>query len=155
MIEIEFSQTDIGILQTERRNHPHARVRQRVEAVYLKALGYSHREIGRVVGISQKTLRNYLRMYQHGGIDELKGLNFYQPVSALAPYRVLLTDEFTRNPVQTINEAIVRIAQLTGVRRSPDAVRCYLKKIGLKRLKMGQVPAKADPQKQAEFLKKT
>lgn len=155
MIRLEFDEKEIEVLQTERRNHPHPRVRQRLETVYLKALGYSHQEIGQLVGISQKTLRSYLRLYQSDGIAGLKALNFYQPSSALEPHRATLQAEFKANPVQHINEAVERIEQLTGVRRSADQVRRYLKQIGMKRLKTGQVPAKADPQAQADFLKKT
>lgn len=154
MIQIEFSQTEIEALHKERRYHAHPRVRQRMETLYLKALGYSHQEIGRVVGISQKTLRDYLRGYQSGGIEALKALNFYQPQSALEAHREKLEAEFKANPVQNINEAVDRIEALTQVRRSPDQVRRYLKHLGMKRLKTGPVPAKADPQAQAEFLKK-
>ena len=55
MIEIEFSSEAVEQLHYERRYRPHPRVRQRMEAVYLKALGYQHQEIGYIVGISQKT----------------------------------------------------------------------------------------------------
>ena len=155
MINLEFSQTDIERLQMQRHHHPHPRVRQRMEVLYLKALGYPHQEIGRIVGITQKTLRSYLRLYQADGIAGLETLKFHRPVSALEPYREILIAEFTRQPPRTINEAAKRIEQLTGVRRGTDAVRRYLKKLGLKRLKMGQVPSKADPQEQTAFLKKT
>lgn len=155
MIQIDFSPAAIEALQTQRRSHPHSRVRQRMETVYLKALGYSHQEIGRVVGISQKTLRSYLRMYEAGGISRLKHLDFYQPRSALEAHRATLETEFKANPVQNINEAADRIAHLTGIRRSPDQVRRYLKRIGMRRLKTGQVPAKANPQEQEDFLKKS
>ncbi len=53
-----------------------------------------------------------------------------------------------------MKEAADRIEKLTQVRRSPDQVRRDLTKLGVKRLKTGQVPAKADPQAQTEFLKK-
>lgn len=155
MIRIEFSQADMEALQRERHHHPHPRVRQRLETVYLKGLGYAHQEIGRVVGISQKTVRAYLRLYQMGGIAALKQLNFYQPTSAFEPYRASLEAEFEAEPAQSINEATDRIEQMTGVRRSPDQVRRYLKQLGLKRRKTGPVPAKADPQAQADFQKKT
>jgi transposase len=125
-----------------------------METLLLKALGYPHQEIGQIVGITQKTLRDYLKLYQAGGIEALKERNFYQPQSALEPYRDLLEAEFKARPAPTMKEAAKRIEKLTGVRRSPDQVRRYLTKLGLKRLKTGQVPAKADPQAQAEFLKK-
>jgi transposase len=154
MIRLEFSDTEIEVLLHQKRNHRDARVRRRMEALQLKALGYSHQEIGQMVGISQKTLRDYLRLYQTGGIEALKARNFYQPQSALEPYRALLEAEFKARPAQSMKEAADRIEKLTQVRRSPDQVRRFLTRLGVKRLKTGQVPAKADPQAQEEFLKK-
>jgi transposase len=154
MIRIEFSEADIKALQQEKQSHPDPRVRRRMETLHLKALGYPHQEIGQIVGITQKTLRDYLRLYQAGGIEALKVRKFYQPESGLEPYRALLEAEFKARPAPSMKEAAARIEQLTGVRRSPDQVRRYLTKLGLKRLKTGQVPAKADPSAQAEFLKK-
>ena len=49
MIKLEFSSEVVKQLHYERRYHPHPRVRQRLEAVYLKAIGYQHQEIGRIV----------------------------------------------------------------------------------------------------------
>jgi len=152
MIEIEFSSEAVEQLHYERRYHPHPRVRQRMEAVYLKALGYQHQEIGRIVGISQKTLRDYLRMYQAGGIEALKVLNFYRPKSELDDHREQLKAEFEARPAKSINEAVQRIEKLTGIRRSPTQVGKFLKDLGLKRLKVGHIPSKADPEKQKTFL---
>jgi len=152
MIKIEFTEEEIERLHYERRYHPHPRVRQRMEALYLKSLGYSHQEIGRVLRISQKTLRSYLQMYQAGGLEELKKLNFYQPTSELEAHREQLKEEFEARPPKSINEAVERIEKLTGIRRSPTQIRKFLKDLGLKRLKVGQVPAKADPEKQKTFL---
>ena len=53
MIEIEFTEEEIKQLHYERRYHPHPRVRQRMEAVYLKCLEYSHQEIGRILQVDQ------------------------------------------------------------------------------------------------------
>ena len=154
MIRIEFSEANIKALQQEKQSHPDPRVRRRMETLHLKALGYPHQEIGQIVGITQKTLRDYLRLYQAGGIEALKVRKFYQPESGLEPHRELLAAEFKARPASSMKEAAARIERLTGVRRSPDQVRRYLTKLGLKRLKTGQVPAKADPPAQAEFLKK-
>ena len=152
MIELEFSSEVVKQLHYERRYHPHPKVRQRLEAVYLKAIGYQHQEIGRIVGISQKTLRGYLRMYQAGGIEALKALNFNRPKSALDEHREQLKAEFEIRPAKSINEAVQRIEKLTGIRRSPTQVDKFLKNLGLKRLKVGHIPAKVDPEKQKAFL---
>lgn len=152
MIKLEFTPEIIDQLHQERTQHSHPRVRQRMEAVYLKALGLSHKEIGRIVRISQTTLREYLQMYQQGGIEALKELNFYQPKSDLDDYQALLRQEFERQPAATIGEAADRIEKLTGLRRSETQVAEFLKKLGVKRRKVASVPAKADPEKQQECL---
>jgi transposase len=152
MIKIEFSTEEVEQLHYERRYHPHPRVRQRMETVYLKAVGYPHQEIGRIVAISQKTLRGYLQMYRAGGLEGLQALNFYRPQSELEDYREQLEAEFEARPAKSINEAGQRIEELSGIRRSPTQVEQFLKKLGLKRLKVGQIPSKADPEKQQAFL---
>ena len=50
-------------------------------------------------------------------------------------------------------EAMEKIEQLTGLRRSPDRVRVFLKSLGMECRKVGMVPAKADPQRQESFKK--
>ena len=152
MIKLKFTPEIIDQLHHERTRHAHPRVRQRMEAVYLKALGLPHQEIGRIVRISQATLREYLQMYQQGGIAALKELNFHQPKSDLDDHQDTLRQEFDQRPPATIDEAVERIEKLTGLRRSPTQVTAFLKKLGLKRRQVGQVPAKADPEQQQEFL---
>ncbi|MBM3136146.1 MAG: IS630 family transposase [Chloroflexi bacterium] len=153
MIEIEFTEEEIEKLHYEHLHNSHPRVRQRCEVVYLKALGYSHQEIGRIVRVSQPTVREYLEMYQTGGLEKLKELDFHKPTSELDEYIELLKAEFEAHPPATINEAGERIGQLTGIRRSPTQVGEFLiQKLGMKRLKVGQIPAKADPEEQKTFL---
>lgn len=134
MIRIEFTDEEVEQLHYERRYHEHPRVRQRMEALYLKALDYQHQEIGSVMQIDQKTLRSYLRMYQEGGIEALKVLNFHQPVSELDEHGDEIKAAFEDRPPKSINEAIERIEKLTGIRRSPTQVRKFLKEnLGMKR----------------------
>lgn len=152
MITIEFTEEEIEQLHHERIYHSHPRVRQRCEVVYLKALGFPHQEIGRIMCLSQPTVREYLKLYQAGGLEKLKELNFHCPVSELEDHREKLKAEFEAHPPKTINAAVKRIEKLTGIHRSPTQVRKFLKDLGLKRLKVGQVPSKADPEKQQAFL---
>jgi len=155
MLRLEFSEAEIEQLNHGRKHHPHARVRQRMEVVYYKSQGKAHKEIGELVAISQTTVRTYLALYKGGGIEALKSLNFYRPESALEPYQAVIAAAFESEPATTMKEAAHRIKALTTVERSPDQVRRYLTQMGLKRLKTGQLPAKADPVVQATFLKKT
>jgi len=152
MIKLTFSPEIINQLHYERTHHPHARVRQRMETVYLKALGLKHKEIGRIVRISQNTVQEYLQLYQTGGIEALKKLNFNEPKSELDDYEELLRPEFEKKPPASLVEAAERIEALTQIRRSPQQVGQFLKQLGLKRRKVAQRPAKANPEEQKLFL---
>ncbi len=85
MIEIEFTEEETEKLHYEHLRNPHPRVRQRCKVVYLKALGYPHDEIGRIVRVSQPTVRSYLKMYRTGGLEKLKEMNFYTPTRNIYP----------------------------------------------------------------------
>jgi len=154
MLRLEFSESDQQALNHERYHHPHPRVQQRMEALWLKSQGLPHHQIARLCGISGNTLRAYLKQYQTGGVDALKHMSFHRPQSALHTHRETLEAHLREHPPQTINEAIAVLEALTGIRRSPTQVRRFLKHLGLKCLKVGLLPAKADPEVQEDYQKK-
>jgi transposase len=154
MLQLEFSEPDQQALNYERYHHPHPRVQQRMEALWLKSQGVPHHQIARLCRISGNTLRAYLKRYQAGGVEALKHVSFHRPQSALQAHRETLEAHLREHPPQTVNEAIVVLETLTGIRRSPTQVRLFLKQLGLKCLKVGLLPAKADPETQEEYQKK-
>src|SRR5207244_2133153 len=89
------------------------------------------------------------------GIEALKVLQFHRPSSELEAHRDSIEASLREHPPTTIPEAVKRIEELTGLKRSPTQVGIFLKKLGLKRLKTSGVPAKYDAQKQASFKKRT
>lgn len=154
MLRLQFTDADQQALHYERYHHPHPRVQQRMEALWLKSQGLPHQQIAQLVGISGNTLRAYLQLYQAGGVEGLKQLNFYRPQSTLAEHRETIASHIREHPPQTINEAVAQLEQLTGIKRSPTQVRLFLKQLGVKCLRVGVLPAKADPDAQEEFQKK-
>ena len=140
MIRLEFSADDLERLRHERLYHPHPRVRQRLEAVYLKSRHVPHSEIGDSVDITKPTLVKYLRLYQRGGLAALKEIHFRQPQSALAPYEGLIRAYFTQHPPASLAQARYWIERLTGVSRSPAQVGTRLKRFGLQRRKVSALP---------------
>jgi len=143
MLRLEFSAEDLERLQQERLYHPHPRVRQRLEAVYLKSRHVPHQDICASVQITKPTLVKYLRLYRRGGLAALKEVHCRQPQSALAPYEGLITEYFTQHPPATLAEASHWIERLTGVSRSPAQVGKVLQGFGLKRRKVGALPGPA------------
>jgi len=153
LIEILFSADEIAALHHERFHHPHPRVQRKLEALYLKSQGLPHREIARLVQVSENTLRSYLKDYQAGGIDRLKDLTFYQPQSELKQHQVTLESYFKAHPPQTLAQAAATIEQLTGIRRSRTQVQVLLRGMGMRCRRVGVLPAKANVEAQETFKK--
>lgn len=73
---IEFTPEILGILKKERQTHPIPLVRRRLEALWLKSRGLPNNKIALLVGIYERTLRDYLQLYQQSGVEGLKNLHF-------------------------------------------------------------------------------
>jgi transposase len=155
MLKLTFTDLEKQALAYERCHHPHSRVRRKMDVLWLKSQGLAHQDIARLAGVSPKTLRSYFRGYREGGIAGLKVLRFRRPQSELVAHQQPIEAYFRDHPPASINEAIAAIRELTGLTRSPTQVRLFLKNTcGMKRLKTGVLPAKADPAVQATFKKK-
>jgi transposase len=155
MLRLTFTETEAQALSHERFHHSHPRVRRKMEALWLKSQGLAHQDIAQLVNVSGKTLRGYFQEYAEGGMARLMELHFRQPQSELLAHQEAITPYFRAHPPASINEAVDAIRNLTGLTRSPTQVRHFLKeKCGMKRLKTGTLPAKADPDVQEAFKKK-
>ena len=154
MIRIHYSPEALEKLQYEKNNHPHPRVRRKMEAILLKHNGLANHKICKIIGIAPNTLTEYFRQYHEGGIEKLKEINFYQPQSELMEYQKNIADYFSIHPPATLKEARAKIEKLCGIKRSLPQIRTFLIKIGLLRRKVGSIPAKADIEKQEQFKKK-
>jgi transposase len=152
MIKIEFTEEEIQALNYERYHHPHPHVQRKMEALWLKSQELTHKDICRLTRISPNTLRNYLREYIRGGIDALKVLNFYQPQSELNQHKQTIESYFREHPPASVKEAMAKIEELTGIKRSENRIREFLKSIGMAPRKVSMIPAKADPDEQERFI---
>lgn len=152
MINVAFTDEQIKELHFQRFNHPHPRIQLKMEVVYLKSQGLSKNDIAKFAKVSTETVRKYLIQYHNGGIESLKKVNFRQPQSELAKHSQTIREYFEQKPIASLPQASEVIYQLTGIKRSPERVAKFLKKEGLKRMKVGMIPAKANVEAQAEFL---
>jgi len=82
-------------------------------------------------------------LFQDGGWAALTACRFHQTRSALAPHEAVIMAAFARCPPATLAEASTRIAELTGIERSPAQVGKVLKQFGLRRRKTGAIPGPA------------
>jgi transposase len=152
MIDIDISEEEANQLEYFRYNYPDPLIQRRFEVIWLKFLGYQHKEIAKIANVHHDTVTDYIKLYNQGGSDRLQLTNYRKPTGALDQHTDSIKANLASNPPQTINEAVVRIDLLTGIKRKATQVRAFMKRLGFKQLKCGHIPAKADPEKQKKFL---
>lgn len=153
MHTLKISEAEIQELNYERFYYPCPTVQKRLHSIYLKAMfEYEHAEIGRILGRHPNTITQDITRFESSGIAGLKTFNYGTNRSALEEHRINIETLFKNAPPHSINEARERIKELTGIERSPSQVRAFLKRIGMKFIKTGQIPGKADPEKQKKWL---
>jgi transposase len=151
MDKIEFTTAEGEALHYWRFHHPHPRVQRKMEALYLKSQGLAPAAICRLGAISKPTFYRYLHAYREGGIEKLPEVSLHRRQSLLADYRTSIEADLRQRPPASVAEAAARIATLTGLQRGPTQVRQFLKSLGMKPRRVGQMPAKADVMAQEAF----
>ena len=68
MIKVHIKEADKNIFASERYEHPHPRVNQRMDALHLKSKGFCNQSICEIIGICNNTLLSYFKMYNIGGV---------------------------------------------------------------------------------------
>jgi transposase len=127
-------------------------VQRKCLAVLLLMFLFNAALVGRILGLSAVTIRNYWRVYKQGGVKELEKLGYKGSKSDLEDYADSIEEAFEKAPPHTISEAAARIEKLTGINRSVKSIRIFLKRLKFRYRKVATIPAKADIGKQAEFL---
>jgi len=126
--QFEFSPAMVEEINYQRYHHLAPIVQRRMDAIRLKAYGMLHKEIAEIIGIAENTLRDYFELYEQGGIEKLKELNYYQPESELKEHIISLEAYFREHPPATIKQAQYEVKVITGVERSETQIREFLKK---------------------------
>lgn len=154
MITLKFTEEEKESLKYERYHHPDPRVQRKMDVLWLKSQGESHQRIAELTGITVNVVTKYVKQYQTGGLEKLKEIKMYQPQSEMKGCQQTIENYFREHPPATIKEAMSVIEKITGLKRSEKPVRKFLNRLGLKRRKVGMIPAKADIKEQEEFKKK-
>ena len=129
MRRFTFTPEDLAALRHERYHHPHPRVQQRMEVVWLKSQGLTHEDIARLAGVARRSVQRYLDDFAAGGLERLRRLAWPGKPNTLAAHRDSLEDYFLEHPPRSAREAQDAIEQQTGVRRGLTQVRAFLKKL--------------------------
>jgi transposase len=154
MLDVTILEEDKERARVGRFEHPDVHVQKRLHVLYCKALGYAHKDICLVAGVSYTTVETTLKLYQESGFEEVCNVTYYSPHRELDDHRVTIEEHFRQNPPATVEEACRVIKDLTGVERGTTQVRHFLIRLGLRPRKAGVIPGKANPEAQEMFKKK-
>jgi transposase len=155
-LPIKVDKAEIEKLSYERYAYPQPMIQKRIFAVYLKiTLGWSNEIIGLATGLHYNTVGFWINEYALKGFKSLLVSGYKGQSSALESYGESLLDSFRRQPPLTAAEAALRIKEMTGIERSEQQVRTFMKKHGLRCLKCGHIPAKADNEAQHRWVENT
>jgi len=153
MHTLNLSEAKIQQLNYERYYYPCALVQKRMHSVYLIANNFQHKSVAEILDRHPNTITHDIKRYKLEGIEGLKRVNYGTNKSELDTHESSIKEIFELKPPKSVNEARERIKDLTGIERCPTQIHAFLKRIGMKYLKTGHVPAKADREKQKQWLK--
>ena len=128
MARLAFSDQEQQALYKERFEHPHPRVQQRMEVLWLISQGLVYAQVARLAGVSEATVDRYVAVYRQGGLEALREFQWGNSAGELLQHRDSLEESFRQNPPHTVAEACQRIKDETGIERRPTQVRAFLKK---------------------------
>jgi len=130
MLTIQLTDEEFQTVKTERFSYPCPIVQKRLHVLYLKMKQKPHNEIAEILGIHPNSVTNYLKMYQAGGFERINQVNYGTNISQLEIHGSSLEKEFRLHPPLSTNEAIHRIEEFTGIRRSSTRVKAWINKRG-------------------------
>jgi transposase len=154
MLTLQISQADLQVLNYERFYYPCPLVQKRLHAVYFKAkLGYSNQQVAELCDLHAYTVSKYVHCYKNQGFTGLLKVGYGTNQSELETHQSSILTDFAQHPPVSVNQAKERIQALTAIERSPSRVLAFMKRHQLSFRKLGHIPAKADSEKQALWLK--
>ena len=153
MLQNNSSATEIQRLKYERYYYPCPIVQKRIHAVYLKGTTtMSNEKIGKLIGLDRDSVMDWVNRYELSGFDALCQFNYGKNKSTLENYADSILKSFTDHPPMNTNEAKSRIEIMTGISRCPTQVRAFMKRHGLRYIKTGHIPSKADTEEQRQWV---
>lgn len=151
-----ISPEELRQLNYERYHYPCPIVQKRLHCLYLKATtDYSNEQIGLWMGAHRNSISAWVQLFKQGGFERIAQINYGTNKSELETYTESLLQSFVQQPPRSLDEAVLRTEEITGIRRSASRMRAFLLRHGFHYLKTGHVPAKVNTDLQKQWVDST
>lgn len=156
MPRLNLSIEEIQQLRYERYTYGDIQIQKRLMVIYLlSTTDLNDSIIAQISGCHRNIIPQWEEKCLYEGLSSLYINHYHQPKSVLEEHSELILSHLDTHPVQSVNQAVAVIEELTGIKRSPTQIRQFLLRHDYKWRKMGQIPAKADAQNQKQWLENT
>lgn len=152
MLPFNISEADLATVNIERKSHICALIRTRFMVLYFTALGLRRGKVAMLVGCHRNSVTNYIRMYNEGGLEEIRHAGFVGSPHPLADKVSEIEQEMLKIQPSTLAEVAQMLKDKFDYDRSLEATRLFLHSIGFKNRKVGTFPGK--PKDLLEWLDK-
>jgi transposase len=130
------------------------RFRERLQCLLFKDRGLTNIEVAALLEVVPETITDWLNLYAEGDLQALCRLETGGSDAFLTKEQIaLLVTELDKNVFQTAKQVCAWVWEQFGVTYSERGMRALLKRLGYTRQKAHLVPAQADTEAQAAFLK--
>lgn len=130
-------------------------VAKRLLCLVMFAASLNASQISKLLTMSTRTVYTMKKEVKAGNAEALLYIKVGGKKGKLADIEQDVLEKINANNYSSKQEIVDMIDEEFGLKPSLSAVARLLKKLGLKRLKSGSLPAKADPQKQRSFYDNT
>jgi transposase len=128
---------------------------KRLMSLVLIAVGLPNSRITELTGLSDRSIRSLKKVIADGDTESLFTVGGGGRKGKLADVEKEIVEEIENNNYHSRQEIADMILEKFSLKVSLSAIGKFLKKNGIKRLKCGSLPAKADTQKQSSFYETT
>lgn len=155
MSKLQLTKHDITVLTEIHRTIDRKRDADKIKAIILLGTGYKYAEVEKILLLDERTLRRYEDIFLTSNVEGLlennyKGKNRYLNIEQ----ETELSKHLSEHLYGTAHEIRNYISNKYGINYTTEGLVKVLHRLGFSYKKAKLVPAKADSEKQAAFIKK-
>lgn len=140
-------------LRAEHRVEDKSRYADRIKAILMLDAGYSAAKVAELLLMDEKSVGNYRRRYEAGGLEELCVDEYDGKLCRLDAAELDVLETELRSKVYLTAAAVSKfIEQQFDVKYAVSGIAALLHRIGFSYKKPKVIPGKANPEAQREFL---
>jgi len=124
---------------------------KRIVSMMLIIMGIPRNRITELTGMCDKSIRTLQKKLENGEINEVFHVGGGSPKRKLADVETEIIKEVNENEYHSQQQIADMVQEKFGIKVSAITIGRLLKKKGVKRLKSGSLPAKADTKEQRSF----